>query len=177
MESVQRLFTSKIAGLSEFSYHERLRILKIMSLQRRRERFIIIQVWKVLNEVSPNDLNFEVINSSRRGIKVKVPAINTRASQRSRSLYDTSFGVIGPRLWNTLPRKISLITNKTSFKTALTKHLESIPDEPPVDGYTRHNSLLDINRLNLLGGRPQPNDASTLDTMDGSDDLQLLQQQ
>ena len=177
LESVQRLFTSKIAGLSELSYHERLRILKIMSLQRRRERFIIIQVWKVLNEVSPNDLNFEVINSSRRGIKVKVPAINTRASQRSRSLYDTSFGVIGPRLWNTLPRKISLITNKTSFKTALTKHLESIPDEPPVDGYTRHNSLLDINRLNLLGGRPQPNDASTLDTMDGSDDLQLLQQQ
>ena len=177
LESVQRLFTSKIAGLSDYSYHERLKILMIMSLQRRRERFIMIQVWKVINEISPNDLNFQVTNSARRGIKVKVPPINTSASQRSRSLYDSSFGVVGPRLWNTLPRKISLITNKTTFKTALTKYLERIPDEPPVDGYTRHNSLLEINRLNLLGGRTLPNDdpASACDAEDDNDDLQLLQ--
>ena len=177
LESVQRLFTSKISGLSDFSYHERLKKLKLMSLQRRRKRFIIIQMWKVINDISPNDLNFIVTTNPRRGIKVKVPPINTKESLRSRSLYDSSFGVIGPRLWNTLPRSISLISNKTTFKTALSKHLESIPDEPPVDGYTRHNSLLEINRLNLLGGLTQPRDvrASTQDAEDDEDDLQLPQ--
>ena len=173
LESVQRLFTSKVAGLADYSYYERLQTLKIMSLQRRRERFIIIQIWKVINGISPNDLEFQVTNNPRRGIKVKVPPINTNASQRSRSMYDSSYGVVGPRLWNTLPRKISLITNKTTFKTALTRYLESIPDEPPVDGYTRHNSLLEINRLNLQGGRTQP--SSTQDAVDDDDDLQLLQ--
>ena len=109
---------------------------------------------------------------------MKVPSINTNASQRSQSLYDSSFGVMGPRLWNILPKKISLITNKTTFKTSLTKHLERIPDEPPVDGYTRRNSLLEINRLNIQGGLTQPRDdpASTQDAKDEEDDLQLLQQ-
>ena len=177
LESVQRLFTSKISGLSDYSYHKRLKILNIQSLQRRRERFIIIQVWKVINNISPNDLNFQIVTSERRGIKVKVPPINTRASQRSRSLYDSSFGVVGPRLWNTLPRKISLIKNKTTFKTALSKYLEWIPDEPPVDGYTRRNSLLDINRLNLLGGRTLPNagPTSVWDADEDDDGLQPAQ--
>ena len=158
LESVQRLFTSKISGLSDYTYHQRLRKLKLISLQRRRERFIIIQMWKIINNVSPNDLEFTITNNPRRGIKVKVPSINTNASQRSQSLYDSSFGVMGPRLWNILPKKISLITNKTTFKTSLTKHLERIPDEPPVDGYTRHNSLLEIRlkpvRTRLQAGKP-----------------------
>ena len=177
LESVQRQFTSKISEVGDHSYHDRLKILKIMSLQRRRERFIIIQVWKVINGISPNDLQFELMNSARRGIKVKVPPINTNASQRARSLYDSSFGVVGPRLWNTLPRKISLISTKTTFKTALTRYLETIPDEPPVDGYTRHNSLLELNRLHLQGGRTLPNaaPASAWDAEDDDDDLQLLQ--
>ena len=178
LESVQRLFTSKISGLSDYTYHQRLRKLKLISLQRRRERFIIIQMWKIINNVSPNDLEFTITNNPRRGIKVKVPSINTNASQRSQSLYDSSFGVMGPRLWNILPKKISLITNKTSFKTALSKYLERIPDEPPVDGYTRHNSLLEINRLNLQGGLTQPRDdpASTQDAEDDEDDLVQIQQ-
>ena len=79
LESVQRFVTSKISGLQDFSYHDRLKLLKLMSLQRRRERFIIIQMWKVLNGSSPNDLNFEITHSARRGIKVKVPRINTRS--------------------------------------------------------------------------------------------------
>ena len=178
LESVQRLYTSKISGLSEYTYHQRLRKLKLLSLQRRRERFIIIQMWKIINNISPNDLEFTITNNPRRGIKVKVPSMNTSASQRSQSLYDSSFGVMGPRLWNILPKKISLITNKNSFKTSLSKYLERIPDEPPVDGYTRHNSLLEINRLNLQGGLTQPRDdpASIEDAEDDEDDLVQIQQ-
>ena len=56
IESVQRLFTSKVEGLQDFTYHERLRILGLMSLQRRRERFIIITMFKIINNIIPNEL-------------------------------------------------------------------------------------------------------------------------
>ena len=155
LESVQRNFTSKIAGLSDFSYYERLKILNIHSLQRRRERFIIITVWKIINKVAPNDLNFEVIISPRRGIKLKVPPLHRDSTQRSSSLYEHSFAVVGPKLWNTLPQHLSTITNKCTFKTALSKYLSHIPDRPPLSGSASRNSLLDINRLQMSfsGGR------------------------
>ena len=147
LESVQRNFTSRISGLSELSYYQRLQKLNILSLQRRRERFIIIQMFKIINKLTPNDLNFEVHMSERRGLKVKVPSLNTKAPQRARSLYDASFGVVGPRLWNTLPRHLTLITDKSAFKTSLSRYLSTIPDHPPVDGYPNRNSLLQLNRL------------------------------
>ena len=155
LESVQRNFTSRIAGLSDYSYHERLKRLNILSLQRRRERFIIITMWKILNNISPNDLNFKTTHSNRRGIKVKVPPLQKEASQRAQSLYEASFGVVGPKLWNTLPRYLTIITKKNTFKTNLSKYLATIPDRPPVDGISSHNSLLDINRLQVIssGGR------------------------
>ena len=46
IERIQRNFTSKIKGLEEKNYHERLRILKLYSLERRRERFLIINAWQ-----------------------------------------------------------------------------------------------------------------------------------
>ena len=69
--------------------------------------------------------------------------------------YENSFAVIGPRLWNTIPHNITTKTNKDSFKVALSKYMDQIPDEPPIDGFTRHNSLLDYNRLQLSGGRSE----------------------
>ena len=166
IESVQRLFTSKIKGLSEFSYHDRLKILGLMSLQRRRERFIIITTWKIINSVIPNELNFQITNSDRRGLKVKVPPLRTDATQQARSCYESSFGVVGPKIWNTLPRRISTITNKTTFKTVLTKYLSQIPDLPPVDGCASRNSLLDLNRMDLPGGHTHdPEDESCDDLL------------
>ena len=152
IEGVQRLITSKIQNLSDYNYHHRLKALDLMSLQRRRERFIIITVWKVINGIIPNELNFVTTISERRGIKVKVPPLRTDATQYARSCYESSFCVVGPKLWNFIPRHISTITNKTTFKTVLTRYLSQIPDLPPVDGYASRNSLLDYNRLDLPGG-------------------------
>ena len=155
LESVQRNFTSRIAGLSEFSYYERLKKLNLLSLQRRRERFIIIQMFKIINNLTPNYLEFQFYTNERRGLKIKVPPINCKASQRARSLYDASFGVVGPRLWNTLPKHLTLITKKDPFKSALNKYLSKLPDKPPVSGYSNRNSLLQLNRLQKIypGGR------------------------
>ena len=41
VESLQRTFTSKVIGMQNLDYWQRLKKLKIQSLQRRRERYII----------------------------------------------------------------------------------------------------------------------------------------
>ena len=112
-------------------------------------------MWKIINKIQENDLNFIISTSDRRGIKVQVPPLRREASQRARTLYEESFGVVAPKLWNTLPRNSSLITNKCSFKTNLSKYLSHIPDRPPVDGFASRNSLINMNRLQITspGGR------------------------
>ena len=53
LEDVQKQFTLKIAGLRDLNYYERLTALDLMSLQRRRERYIIIHMWKILYGEAP----------------------------------------------------------------------------------------------------------------------------
>ena len=54
LEGVQRTFTDRICGLENMNYWERLSHLKLMSLQRRRERYTILMMWKILHNVVPN---------------------------------------------------------------------------------------------------------------------------
>ena len=54
VEKIQRSFTRFISGMKGLSYPERLTVLKLYSLQRKRERYIIIYVWKLLESLVPN---------------------------------------------------------------------------------------------------------------------------
>ena len=147
IESVQRTFTSKIKGIAHINYWDRLKSLKIMSLQRRRERYFIIQMWKILNGHCPNDLDIRFTAPNRRGINALVPKLNSVSSQHHQTIYDSSFAVLGPRLWNILPANIKSISGQEQFKNSLTTYLFTFPDKPPVVGYytPNTNSLLDWN--------------------------------
>ena len=48
IENVQRGFTKHIKNVVHLDYRERLDALGLYSLQRRRERYLIIYVWKTL---------------------------------------------------------------------------------------------------------------------------------
>ena len=54
LEAIQQYFTRKINLSERLTYWERLSKLKLYSLQRRRERYRIIYVWKILEELVPN---------------------------------------------------------------------------------------------------------------------------
>ena len=54
IEKVQRAFTKLITGIRDLSYSKRLQTLKLYSLQRRRERYSIIYVWKIVEGLVPN---------------------------------------------------------------------------------------------------------------------------
>ena len=47
LESTQRAFTRYICGCQGLSYWDRLKKLGMMSLQRRRERYVIFHLWKI----------------------------------------------------------------------------------------------------------------------------------
>ena len=55
IEAVQRRFTSKIATVRHLDYWDRLKALNLYSLQRRRERYQLIYMWKIINSKVPND--------------------------------------------------------------------------------------------------------------------------
>ena len=52
-EDIKRTFTYKITEVQHLNYWERLHELKLYSLQRRRERYIIIYVWKITQLTVP----------------------------------------------------------------------------------------------------------------------------
>ena len=148
LESVQRTFTNRIAGLQGTDYWDRLKTLNLMSLQRRRERYIILQMWKLLHCISPNDIGVKFQDKNRHGFKADVPKLVKTSLQHNQSLYDASFSVLGPRLWNIIPAHLTRVADAEQFKIQLTNYLFTIPDRPPVAGYTcqNSNSLLDWNK-------------------------------
>ena len=125
------------------NYWDRLASLKLMSLQRRRERYIIIYMWKIKEGSVPNDLSIGWYYNERTGIQARIPKIPKCKSRLK--LHETSFCVIGPRLWNIIPAQCTTCPTLETFKASLQTFLEGIPDLPPVGNYTckNSNSLLD----------------------------------
>jgi hypothetical protein len=74
-------------------YLDKIKMLNILSLQRRRERYLIIHVWKILNDMAPNDMDFEFQTKQRLGIKACIPPINNKAQMSVKADYDKTFRV------------------------------------------------------------------------------------
>ena len=116
--------------------------MNLYSLQRRRERYIIIYIWKILEGQVPNPNNHIVqIASGHRGrrcIRHNLP--KTKASLQT--LLDHSFIHNGPKLFNCLPSRVRNLTNCSviTFKNNLDKFLKTIRDEPPVTNSPMHRS-------------------------------------
>ena len=143
LESVQRTFTSRINGMERLNYWERLERLHLLSLQRRRERFLIFYVWKIIYNNNLNELGLQFRLSDRRGLTVLIRPLEN-ANSKVQTLYDNSFAFLGAKLWNMLPAQVSLISCFSSFKIKVDQFLSQFPDKPPIQGYpyVTDNSLL-----------------------------------
>ena len=54
LEQVQRSFIRKITGVQHLSYWQQLQELSMYSLERRRERYISIYIWRIMEGQVPN---------------------------------------------------------------------------------------------------------------------------
>ena len=141
LERIQKNFTSKIHGLDQLDYHERLKKLNLYSLERRRERYLIINAWQQIEGITENILGLKArrIGRSRRIKTTTIPLVTNgkRIKERNRTLIHNSTTRKMERLFNVIPQSLRNITDTTTetFKRHLDKWLESIPDTPKIDGY------------------------------------------
>ena len=160
LEAVQRSYTSKIASLSHLNYWERLKALKLFSLERRRERYLIVYTYKIIQGIAPNFENerfkIKLTTNERRGRSITIPPLNTSATMGNRSLIDKSFPIRGPRLFNVLPARLRNFEGSVdTFKRHLDKFLNEIPDQPCIPAYQQSapsNSIIDQLRVLTAAG-------------------------
>ena len=105
-----------------------------MSLQRRRERFIILHMWKLLHGKTSNDLNIQFVVRPRMGNLAVIPPTRRKSTAANQSLYDHSFAVMGPKLWNAMPYHLNIMQSLEQFKSQLTRFMLSVPDMTPIRG-------------------------------------------
>ena len=92
LEQVQRNFIRKITGMEQLSYWEQLHAQSMYSLERRRERYLIIYTWRIMegqvpNISEPNRVGIKEKWHIRRGRVCIVPTANSQTSGSVRSLY------------------------------------------------------------------------------------------
>ena len=135
LENLQKVYTKKIPEVRMLNYWERLEHLKIISQQRRLERYRIIYTWKVLEGLAPNGgINTSGDISDRMGRKCVMPTLKGR--QKVKTLREQSFQSHGPRLFNALPKHIKSIyrCGVEEFKEKLDQFLTTIPEQQQIGG-------------------------------------------
>ena len=153
IEDIQKSFTRKIPLYRGENYWDRLASLRLYSLERRRERYRIIYVWKMLENMVPNlsceQNKIKSHTSPRFGRLCVVPTFSRANSSQLRMIREGSLSVHGAQLFNLLPQHLRNLTNVdiSVFKKKLDEFLSTVPDEPQSPGYTdarraESNSLL-----------------------------------
>ena len=101
------MFTCKITEVQHLNYWERLHELKLYSLQRRRERYIIIYIWNITQHMVLNidgtiGHTIKTRNHPRHGTQCLIQYPTNR--NPAQSLQENAITVFGPRLYNSLPK-------------------------------------------------------------------------
>ena len=143
LEGVLRNFTKKVDGLRDLPYGDRLRAMNLHSIQRRHERYKIIYIYKIKEGLVPNlpckpsapEVSYALTfaPNPRTGCRCDMP----KPTQHHNPVdipRNSSFAFSAPKLWNCLPRSLSLMTGKSVdfFKAHLDNFLDLFPDEPRV---------------------------------------------
>ena len=90
LEGVLRSFTAKINGLQAMTYWDRLKALNIYSLQRRRERYFILYVFKIIvgavQNISSSKFEIKTYTNVRRGrfciVPPLIPGCNAKVQRK-----------------------------------------------------------------------------------------------
>lgn len=138
IENVQKYFTKKIKHLDHKNYWERLQYLKLMSLERRRERYIILYIYKIISEEVPNFSKKIILQyHCRRGRHLR-HQMSLSESRQVRTLENNFMSIKGIQLFNSLPVALRNFNGPTNqFKFLLDQYLWTVTDQPISNGYNQ----------------------------------------
>ena len=144
LESIQRTITAKLDGCEGLNYHQRLHKLKLYSMQRRRERFQAIYMFKIAQGLVPNNMNFQFYTTSRGGQMCRYPNMIGVMPSHFSTVLKNYFSYTGPVIFNKLPANLKEAESLECFKRQLDNYLKKVPDLPPTPGYAaiNNNTLL-----------------------------------
>ena len=140
LEAVQRSFTARIVRVGHLTYWERLVHLKLYSLERLRERYIILYLYKIINNLVPNlsDERFAIktYDSVRGNRLCRIPPISRASTAKVRNMVENSFSIRAPMLFNSLsPELRNFQGSFPAFKAKLDRFLGRVTDRPCTSGY------------------------------------------
>ena len=129
IESVQRRATKLISQLKNLSYEERLKALDLPSLEYRRLRGDLIQMYNLLSSNSDNYKYFFELNKNdrTRGHNLKLVQHHCKLDSRK-----YSFSMRAISTWNNLNYNVVNAKNVNTFKNLLDydlKHLKYVSNE------------------------------------------------
>ena len=123
IEKVQRRATKLVHTCSKFSYVERLKFLNLPTLQFRRVRGDMIEVFKILNNIYDTNVSptLKLVNISRtRGHPQKLEIERCRYNVRKFNFCNRV-----KNLWNSLPNWLIEANSVNSFKNNFDKYFNS----------------------------------------------------
>ena len=136
LETTQRIFTVQTEGLQHLIYWDRLKEMKLYSVQRRMERYRVIYLWKIMKGLVPN-YGIDWDTTERRGTNIKIPKTNYKHSALAKKMRNQSLVVHGGKIFNLLPSDLrNCDYSLEQFKAKLDLFLEQIPDHPASPGLT-----------------------------------------
>ena len=158
LETIQWSFLRKFTNGND--YWASLQNMKMYSLERRRERYRIIYVWKILEKMVPNVNNkIQAVLNDRRGRHCSIS--NIKSVGKLSTIHRSTITVHGAKLFNAMPKHIRNATNMPieKFKKLLDGHLAQIPDQPLLIGYTARkqaesNSIIHMSKMTISAAVP-----------------------
>ena len=130
IEDVLRRFTKRCPGISHLHYWDRLKKLGLNSMERRRECYIILYVFKILRKEVDDPGSFTVKHSAKRGLTLR-NTLKMAGKPALRRVIEGSFGAKAVKLFNSLPRFIREYQGpSSSIKNYLQIYLSEVPDQP-----------------------------------------------
>ena len=139
LEAVQRHFFSRVSSTEGLNYWQKLEYMTMYSQERRRDRYMVLFIWK-LSQGLVHGYNIQFTSSKGRRGRIALPHLVVSSSPAAvRNARESSLGVKGVKIFNLLPPDIRNIdsNNIDIFKQSLDKFLTDIPDQPTIAGLGR----------------------------------------
>ena len=128
IESVQVKAVGMISGLHAKDYEGKLKELNLLSLKARRERFDMIETYKILHRVNNVDPStwFELVPSDR-GTTTRLTScdLNLVGKRCNLDVRKHFFSNRVTNSWNRLPSEIKTARTVIQFKTMYDEHLKN----------------------------------------------------
>ena len=137
MLAIEKLFfdfSSRIPEVRTQNYWARLKHLKMLSQERRMERYRIFYIWKIIEQKAPNCGVEVAAENERLGRRCLIPSLQRNGRTAIQTLREQTFQVEGARLFNCIPKKLREVHSMDDFKEGLDLWLATVPDEPRMGG-------------------------------------------